>query len=341
MSAINTLRDRWDWVDSAKGIGIMLVVYGHVARGLYNAGIYTDQASFALIDSIIYSFHMPLFFFLSGLFCISSFEKRGAKLAFNKIDAIYYPYLLWSLIQGSIEIGMGGLTNHQVSWDALLNVVWQPRAQFWFLYTLFFVFLLNISLLWILQRTLSSKKEWWPHILTLVAALLFMCISYLPGLFLFQSVAQYDLYFALGVLSWSYLRSGKKIGINYLLILVVVFAATQYAAISFEVITNRQSLSAILLACVGIALVIGIAMRGTLFAFIGRYSMEIFLMHVIFGSGIRVLMQKGWAIDAVLPHLLIGSVLGMLLPILATKVIHRMKFEFLLKPPMMLRLGNR
>ena len=40
-------------VDIAKGIGILLVVYGH----LHNP-----------INTFIYAFHMPLFFFLSGFF---------------------------------------------------------------------------------------------------------------------------------------------------------------------------------------------------------------------------------------------------------------------------------
>ncbi len=47
---------RLDFIDIAKGIGIILVVTGHllpVAAGLH---------------VLIYSFHMPLFFFLSGFF---------------------------------------------------------------------------------------------------------------------------------------------------------------------------------------------------------------------------------------------------------------------------------
>lgn len=62
------MNKRLDWIDKAKGIGIILVVYGHVARGIFNAGIPMNEKSFGIIDSVIYSFHMPLFFFLSGFF---------------------------------------------------------------------------------------------------------------------------------------------------------------------------------------------------------------------------------------------------------------------------------
>ncbi|HEX2995384.1 MAG TPA: acyltransferase family protein, partial [Anaerolineales bacterium] len=54
---------RADWVDYAKGIGIILVVYAHLLSSAYHAGLKIPQDFFAYSDSIVYSFHMPLFFF--------------------------------------------------------------------------------------------------------------------------------------------------------------------------------------------------------------------------------------------------------------------------------------
>ncbi|HDY8515303.1 TPA: acyltransferase family protein, partial [Klebsiella pneumoniae] len=86
------------WVDYAKALGIILVVAGHVNRGLYSSGIYISKQFYTLFDSVIYTFHMPLFFFLSGLFFVKSIGGKG-KRAFliNKFDTIFYPYVLWSL----------------------------------------------------------------------------------------------------------------------------------------------------------------------------------------------------------------------------------------------------
>lgn len=53
---------RQKWIDICRGLGIILVVFGHYMQTLhlkYN-GIFTE------IFYYIYSFHMPLFFFLSG-----------------------------------------------------------------------------------------------------------------------------------------------------------------------------------------------------------------------------------------------------------------------------------
>ncbi|WP_142910595.1 acyltransferase family protein, partial [Klebsiella pneumoniae] len=96
--------NRNEWVDYAKGFGIVLVVYGHISRGLYNSGIISDTKWFHFIDSLIYSFHMPLFFFLSRLFLMKSLQVRGLPyFIFNKVDTILYPYLIWSVIQGLTE----------------------------------------------------------------------------------------------------------------------------------------------------------------------------------------------------------------------------------------------
>src|SRR5664279_3072599 len=83
----NKDRSRSLWVDHAKAIGIILVVYGHVARGVFSAGLKIDQNMFELVDSVIYSFHMPLFFFLSGLFFLASMAKRNSiSLLRSKVD---------------------------------------------------------------------------------------------------------------------------------------------------------------------------------------------------------------------------------------------------------------
>jgi fucose 4-O-acetylase-like acetyltransferase len=55
---------RWDWVDSVRGLGIILVFYGHVLQ----KGFAPRSETVAEQLRFVYSFHMPLFFLLSGFF---------------------------------------------------------------------------------------------------------------------------------------------------------------------------------------------------------------------------------------------------------------------------------
>lgn len=63
---------RSDWLDNLKGFLIICVVVGHfIESGIdYNSG--TSKALFVFI----YSFHMPLFIFVSGMLCKHSLENK-------------------------------------------------------------------------------------------------------------------------------------------------------------------------------------------------------------------------------------------------------------------------
>ena len=55
---------RLEWIDAARGIGMILVFYGHVLQ----RGFAPSNASAADQMRFVYSFHMPLFFIMSGFF---------------------------------------------------------------------------------------------------------------------------------------------------------------------------------------------------------------------------------------------------------------------------------
>lgn len=71
------MNERAIWVDYAKAIGIILVVYGHVIRGIYNSDIPLDIGFYETSNNIVYSFHMPLFFFLAGIYFFKSLSEKG------------------------------------------------------------------------------------------------------------------------------------------------------------------------------------------------------------------------------------------------------------------------
>ena len=58
-------------VDIVKGIAIILVVYGHTAQGMTHRGWWVSPGAF-FSRTFIYSFHMPAFFFVAGLFVLGS-----------------------------------------------------------------------------------------------------------------------------------------------------------------------------------------------------------------------------------------------------------------------------
>ncbi|HDH0548508.1 TPA: hypothetical protein PIO64_000437 [Klebsiella pneumoniae] len=58
--------------------------------------------------------------------------------------------------------------------------------------------------------------------------------------------------------------------------------------------------------------------------FLGRYSMPIYLLHVLVGSGVRIFMSKILGVYNVGIHLFLGIVLGILMPILFYNFLKKM-----------------
>lgn len=79
------IKDRDFYVDVAKGIGIFFVVWGHI---ILHGPVY----------NFIYSFHMPLFFLLSGLLFNISKYKTLKEFCVHRCKTLIIPYLIFSFI---------------------------------------------------------------------------------------------------------------------------------------------------------------------------------------------------------------------------------------------------
>ena len=71
-------KSRLQWVDYLRGIAIILIVYRHVLVGIERGNIVMPQI-LVNANMIFYSFRMPLFFILSGIFISTSLAKKITK----------------------------------------------------------------------------------------------------------------------------------------------------------------------------------------------------------------------------------------------------------------------
>src|SRR5512144_3032083 len=81
-----SMKKRLEYIDIAKGIGILLVVMGHNDFSLVSPFFY----------KFIYAFHMPLFFFLSGMFFKA--ELPFLTVLRRRFDTLLKPYLFTILL---------------------------------------------------------------------------------------------------------------------------------------------------------------------------------------------------------------------------------------------------
>ena len=141
-------RGRLEWVDAAKGLGIVLVIAGHV----WTSGPARDA---------IYAFHMPLFFLLAGYVgkprpMMDYMRRQGRSLL--------VPYIAFLLTIAAIDQLLERARGHlpifrsweQAAHDLLVGgaELSGPFTIFWFIPCLFFARLAHngLSLLWPDQR---------------------------------------------------------------------------------------------------------------------------------------------------------------------------------------------
>ena len=144
---------RIEWIDSARGFAILLVVVGHVLGGYTgNYGVPLYQKIIDLIVDIIYTFHMPLFFMISGyVFGLKKYNwSKSNYVVFVKYKAktLLVPYFLFSTLQILIKLPLQGKIASVLSWKNILLLPLIPVDQFWFIYVLFFMFCLSGLMDW-------------------------------------------------------------------------------------------------------------------------------------------------------------------------------------------------
>jgi fucose 4-O-acetylase-like acetyltransferase len=138
-------------IDAAKGLGILLVVLGHAVQKN------TDYDN--LIFRLIYSFHMPLFMFLSG--CVAKYYN--AQTLTKNITRLLVPYFAWYFLVGyPVQWALTGLRPDFLTYAyALLK---NPDVGLWFLLILY---LCHVALFLIT----ATHRRWGivPAILVMIA----------------------------------------------------------------------------------------------------------------------------------------------------------------------------
>lgn len=326
---------RYIWVDYAKAIGIILVVFGHVNRGLHSSGINISNSMFEKLDSIIYSFHMPLFFFLSGLFFINSIEK-STKFDFtlNKINVILYPYVIWSLLQGTTEVILSKYTNAKTNMIEVLSFPFHPRAQFWFLYALFMIFILA-CIIYHHRRFIQTLP------LVIIISLVAYTFSNKIGTQLhINYITNNIVFFFIGCIFNTYYKHIEKIlSKSSLILLTLLFACSQYIFHFYYNMSYTQTgIFTFGLAITAILLITNLSIELVKTNIywprkIGELSMVIYLTHILAGSGARIIISKIFHVNNWYAHIFFGTLIGIILPILFYYLTKKMNMQFLFNSP--------
>lgn len=338
MPAASTVdQDRLIWLDALRGLTLVLVVVGHVARGLHAAGM-LDIPAYLRMDATLYSLHLPLLFVLSGYtFRASIAHKPFGATWKGRLLRIVRPYLVWTFITAGVMFALSTVVNQPLSavdflWILLLTPI-LPYSIFWFFYAL----IQCQSLLgWVAGRWTPTDKKL--GLLALALAMVGQVLQAAFGTiepFLLTVFLKVFLFFTLG-----YLLAGRPELLGPRLMLAAGFAALACWSVflmtevgiegPFGLLTGLAG-CVFLFALLRVPLLWPVSARilapiYLLLAFLGVRSIEIFVMHVLFNGAARVFLNAA-GIHALGPHILFGSLAGVFGPIAAGFVLKKLKLS--------------
>jgi uncharacterized membrane protein YcfT len=125
--------NRLSWVDSAKGISIILVV---MMYSVFNVG--QDAEGVGLFHYVIgfaTPFRMPEFFLISGLFLDQVISRTWRAYADRRVVHYLYFYAVWAVIHIVLKVGIMSVAPMEALQDLALSIV-EPYGVLWFIYLL-------------------------------------------------------------------------------------------------------------------------------------------------------------------------------------------------------------
>jgi fucose 4-O-acetylase-like acetyltransferase len=322
------LGGRREDIDRAKGLAILLVVFGHIVARADPVGVEWYEP----LRHAVYAFHMPFFLYLSGMVAVLSgalmkpgmvgarfvaerarrllvpFFALGAMIVFGKVLAARFMFV--DNRPESLGSGLASLVWHTVD---------SPALSIWYLFVLF---VLSVAAP-VLVRADGGGVRWLVGV-----GLVLYCVA-MPQYLYLDHIGRYAVFFALGVWAAARGEGWTRFVDRYwgwlLAVLLAVLAMIAGFGAGWPVGAELLPVGALSMPAVH-GLVRHLPVRcGSGFHWLGRYSFMIYLFNTIFiglAKGV-VLRFTAWDGAHFLPVAGVLMTSGIMGPILVKRLVLR------------------
>ena len=287
---------RLEWVDCLKGIGIIFVLLGHVGGSFVKAGLYTNSMFMQIIGTTVSIFHMKLFFAISGYtFCYAycrhkegNIEIVNFKRCFIQSVNFVMLYILFDVIRFVMKTIFSSFVNETMDLGMFLRTWYIAVDETWYLYAIALVYLVTM----LIGRW--DKANW--KVLFFVSLAVSLAYSLIdPQLeWTCLKVLQYYFYFLFGMalcINLFNITSPKHV--SYLRLFEAVAACG--GGIAYVMIFDDCNI----LAWISGFMIVDILffvfssknIGWSIFSKVGRHSLELYVFHMFFVSGMRPIIK--------------------------------------------------
>ncbi len=288
---------RITWIDSAKGLGIALIVLGHITSVSDPSALYV----------YIYAFHVPLFFFISGL-TLKAGRHGFAQMLTAKARTLLVPYFVYALLGyafylagylAALKLGLQLEQFRYGLWPPFLGVLYGSlgdghlvNAPVWFIVSLFCAFVMGWSIntwvrlvliRWALVASIAAIGYWVSREVKLPWSL----APAMVGLVFLQGGIEY-------AQNMRRHPSSVSLWIGFGLLAAGSFLAMSNGFVTLAEVVLGHPVRYLAHGFIGLFMVIylcrALGERGRWLAWLGQYSMAIMVIHMLIIKSMKVVL---------------------------------------------------
>lgn len=309
------LNDRQFRIDTLRGFACILLVAYHVIGSDQTNGLKIADGFYRNLNDALAYLRMPLFTFLSGVvYAYRPCRTNTANFLQKKARRLLVPMLTVGTIFVLLQHFTSGGKPIVENWY-LIHII--PVAHYWFLESLFLVFVLIA----ILEKVnfLNNYKTW--AIVLFVAAVLYTMPIYWPY-FSFAGFIYLTPFFLAGMGIQRYdliTKPNRPLALVALLLMITLFTLI---CMNILPMWGQRTLPTLLIGLAACTTLLSLGVKSKILASIGVFSYSIYLFHVFFTAFSRILVNK-IGVVSVEQIFILSLAAGIAGPIITEKILGR------------------
>lgn len=310
------------WIDLIKVTACLLVVLGHVLRGLISAGIFPEDGVARSLVEVVYYFHVNLFFFCSGWLFMKRHEP-GIKGYFSnmgkKLIDLVVPYAVFLSAGYILKLLFPSSVNNPGKYSFFETLFLRPDAPYWYLYALFFIFLITPPV----KNRRSSLYIFLVSALAKVIYVIFLTDANLP--YFLKCIMENWIWFASGMVVCSYSLTSLLSKRSFAVPVVTLGGLFIPLSLLIQIYSVSFPFMETLMGFLGCILVISLSYiicsrRSMKFTGICvQYTLPVFLMHTLSAPAVRAVLIKLSVTNGAV-HFILGMLSGIFIPVLVAYI---------------------
>ena len=302
-------------VDTLRGLACIMLVAYHVIGITPDTGLKLQSGILKDANALLAYIRMPLFTFLSGfVYGWRPYSGNWKTFITGKMRRLIVPMLVIGTVFALFQAFTPGTSKQIHDWQCLHLI---PVAHYWFLESLFLIFL--VMLLLEQWKVLETRRKF--AVIYIAAAIAFVANAGTPwfsiaGAFYLFPFFLTGLYCTRFPLQLNHPRTTGFIAITVVMLFLLFFG--------FEYAGERRSINALIIGTVACTAMLLAKAESKWLSTIGNYSYAIYLFHVFFTAASRIGLTKV-GISNIWLLFLAGTSAGLIGPIVIELIAQRNK----------------